>query len=231
MDIEARIITIKDNKISEKGAEICIHSSKTFENDFRIDKFDAVTPDEVGVNLIDYMIEWNYPWEGEVFDIATGLKKSAYRTANPPARIACALSHYKLWRQVAGAAKPFLILEHDAVFTNQLDETVLTTNHQIIGINNPLYATRKAREFAQIAKQANGHIVPVPTIDSVNIPQGLAGNSAYIIKPDGAKQMLKLVKQYGLWPNDALMCKQLVKGMGVTRKFYTRVQGLPSTTT
>ena len=127
--------------------------------------------------------------------------------------------------------KPFLVLEHDAIFTDQLDETVLTTNHQIIGINNPLYATRKARDFAEIAKRANGHIVPVPTVDSVNVPQGLAGNSAYIIKPDGAKQMLKLVKDYGLWPNDALMCKQLVKGMGVTRKFYTRVQGLPSTTT
>ena len=56
MDIEARVIIIKDNEISEKGAEICIHSSKTLENDIRIDKFDAVTPDEVGVGLIDYMI-------------------------------------------------------------------------------------------------------------------------------------------------------------------------------
>lgn len=231
MDIEARIITIKGNAVSEKGAETCIRSSKTHGNNFSIEKFDAVTPDEVGVNLIDYMIDWNYPWEGEVFDIATGLKKSAYRTSNPPARIACALSHYKLWRQCADVDKPFLVLEHDAIFTDQLDETVLTTNHQIIGINNPLYATRKARDFAEIAKRANGHIVPVPTVDSVNVPQGLAGNSAYIIKPDGAKQMLKLVKDYGLWPNDALMCKQLVKGMGVTRKFYTRVQGLPSTTT
>jgi GR25 family glycosyltransferase involved in LPS biosynthesis len=231
MDIEARVIRIKDNEISEKGAEICIHSSKTLENDIRIDKFDAVTPDEVGVGLIDYMIEWNYPWQGEVFDIATGLKKTAYRTSNPAARIACALSHYKLWRQCAGSVKPFLILEHDAVFINKLDDNILWSNHQIIGINNPLYATRKAKEFMEIASKGKDTIVPVPTVDSVNVPQGLAGNSAYIIKPDGAKQMLKLVKQYGLWPNDALMCKQLVKGMGVTRKFYTRVQGLPSTTT
>ncbi len=225
------VIAIENNKTSQQAADACIESSKNVNNPFIIEKFNAIIPKQVDGLMSKYNLKWNYPWVGEEFDFSTGLKKSAYKTANPKNRIACALSHYMFWRQCAGAAKPFLILEHDAIFTDQLDETVLTTNHQIIGINNPLYATRKAREFAEIAKRANGHIVPVPTVDSVNVPQGLAGNSAYIIKPDGAKQMLKLVKQYGLWPNDALMCKQLVKGMGVTRKFYTRVQGLPSTTT
>ncbi len=231
MDIETRIITIKNNEVSEKGAAACIKSSKKVGNKNLIHIYDAVTPDEVGIHLTDHMLEWNWPWEGSVFDIATGLKKSAYRTDNPAARIACSLSHYKLWRQVAGAAKPFLILEHDALFINKLDESILSTNHQIVGLNNPLSATRKAREFMEIANSGKTHIVPVPTVDSVSVPQGLAGNSAYIIKPEGANQLIKLVKKYGLWPNDALMCKQLVKGMGVTRKFYTRVQGLPSTTT
>ena len=72
---------------------------------------------------------------------------------------------------------------------------------------------------------------PIPTVDDYNIPQGLAGNSAYIIKPGGAKKMLDAVKEYGMWPNDALMCKQLIKKMGVTKELYTRVQGLPSSTT
>ena len=72
---------------------------------------------------------------------------------------------------------------------------------------------------------------PVPTIDEFNVPQGLAGNSAYIIKPAGANTMLKLSKEHGMWPNDALMCKQLVPNLGVTRSFYTRIQGLRSTTT
>ena len=70
-----------------------------------------------------------------------------------------------------------------------------------------------------------------PTIDDISVPQGLAGNSAYIIKPAGAKQMIELVDEYGLWPNDAIMCKQLVKGLGVTKKFYTKVQRTRSTTT
>jgi len=34
-----------------------------------------------------------------------------------------------------------------------------------------------------------------------------------------------------LWPNDAIMCKQLIRGLGVSRKFYTHIQNLKSTTT
>jgi GR25 family glycosyltransferase involved in LPS biosynthesis len=63
------------------------------------------------------------------------------------------------------------------------------------------------------------------------VPQGLAGNSAYIIKPKGAEELIMAVEKYGAWPNDAIMCKQLIPNMGVTRRFYTKVQGLPSTTT
>ena len=71
----------------------------------------------------------------------------------------------------------------------------------------------------------------VPWIDDQTIPQGLAGNSAYIITPAGAEQLIKLVKEYGLWPNDAIMCRQLVRRLGVTKKFYTHIQNLRSTTT
>ena len=62
------------------------------------------------------------------------------------------------------------------------------------------------------------------------MPQGLAGNSAYIIKPAGAKSILDAAREHGLWPNDALMCKQIISNLGVTKTYYTRVQGLPSTT-
>ena len=63
------------------------------------------------------------------------------------------------------------------------------------------------------------------------VPQGLACNSAYVIKPSGAKKMIELTKEHGMWPNDALMCKQLISTLGVTRNFYSTIQGLRSTTT
>ena len=68
-------------------------------------------------------------------------------------------------------------------------------------------------------------------IDEGHVPQGLAGNSAYIMKPSGAKKMLDLVAQFGLWPNDAIMCRQLIPTLGVSKTSFTGVQGLPSTTT
>ena len=43
--------------------------------------------------------------------------------------------------------------------------------------------------------------------------------------------ILDAAYQYGLWPNDALMCKQVIPRLGVTTKYYTEVQGTPSTTT
>ena len=80
-------------------------------------------------------------------------------------------------------------------------------------------------------KKKDKKIIITPTIDQINIPQGLAGNSAYIVKPRGARNLLNAVHKYGLWPNDALMCKQIIPNIGVTTSFYTTLQGTPSTTT
>lgn len=62
------------------------------------------------------------------------------------------------------------------------------------------------------------HLLPLPVADT------------NLIMPKGARQMLRLVEDHGLWPNDAIMCKQLIPSLGVTKKFYTEVQGTPSTT-
>ena len=76
----------------------------------------------------------------------------------------------------------------------------------------------------------SGFYRDVPWIDDKSVPQGLAGNSAYIMNPIPARRLFEIMDDVGLWPNDALMCKQLIKNMGVTKTFYTRVQGLGSTT-
>jgi GR25 family glycosyltransferase involved in LPS biosynthesis len=126
---------------------------------------------------------------------------------------------------------PILILEHDAKFVEKIDFDVNEVNSYIVGINNPLGATRRSREFYSTIVNNVRWLQPVPKIDHFDIPQGLAGNSAYIIKPKGAEIMLDLVKEHGLWPNDALMCRQLVPKLSVTKKFYTQIQGTRSTTT
>jgi GR25 family glycosyltransferase involved in LPS biosynthesis len=225
------VITIKGNQVSETASAHCIESSKDVGNGFDIEVFDAITPPQVNKLMRDYRIQWNYPWEGEVFDFKTGLKKTAYPTVNKDARIACALSHYALWRECLLGNETLLILEHDAKFIKKLDfPEIERSKYHIVGINNPLFATRKSQLFKKIIDESNRTIILAPTIDSYEIPQGIAGNSAYVMKPKGAEKMLKLVEEHGLWPNDALMCRQLVPMLGVTKTFYTEVQGTPSTT-
>lgn len=228
--IKATCIVVKGNPISEIGYKNLVNSSRLVQNDFDILKWNAITPDFVNTFMEKSNVHWNYPWQGSEFDISTGLLKSAYKTANPKARIACALSHYCLWTESAENNLTMLIMEHDAIFINKLDFDPDDTKADIIGINHPIGATRKAKEFHSKIQESELQFQLVPKIDNEEIPQGLAGNSAYIIKPNGAKKLIELVNLHGLWPNDAIMCRQLIPKMAVTKKYYTKVQGLQSTT-
>lgn len=215
-----KCIVLKDNPISELGFSNLCKSTK-----HKIERYNAITPEQVYDLLNQENIRWNYPHEGKVFDIPTGLKKTAYSTVVPEKRIACALSHYFLWKT---CREPTVILEHDAIFTKDLDFKY--SDFDILGINDPRGATRKADLFHKLVQDNPNNFQSVPVIDKMDVPQGLAGNSAYIINPAGAGVMLDLVNAYGLWPNDALMCQQLVPKLGVTRTYYTKVQKLESTT-
>ena len=224
--MDAHIITLTSNPRSVAAAERCKKSAN-----ISIKTFDAITESHAEKLLRDFGIKWNYPWKGEEYDMKAGLKKSAYQTKNPLRRIGCFLSHYLLWKRCAEQNEPIMILEHDAIFIRPFDETAFAKAEcDIISINDPRGATRKAQEFHEKLQRGPQTIQRVPTIDDPTIPQGLPGNSAYIIKPSGAKKMLDLVKEFGAWPNDALMCKQLIQSIASSKVYYTKVQGTPSTT-
>ena len=232
--MRAYIISIPGHEDSQKHADNCIRSIIDTHSELDVEKFNAITPKNVDSKLDEANIKWNYPWEGEVVDFGTGLKKKSYPTGDPKKRIACALSHYMLWKESVDTGKTLLILEHDAVFQLKMDFDISQTLFKIVGINNPLMCTRKARLYYQLVKDNQVEVQAVPWIDSDRmIPQGLAGNSAYIITPTAANDLIEKIHEplVGMWPNDALMCRQLFHYLGVTRKFYTSVQGLPSTTT
>lgn len=229
--MKAYAIVIKGNEVSELGYQYLNQSSMDVSNDFEIERYDAVTPDQAIRKLIELNIKWNYPWDKPERDIATGLLKSPYPTKNYNARIACALSHYELWLKCYNQTDTFVIMEHDAIWKKKLPCWVTEDyKYDIIGINDPYGATRLSKKFHEEIQRKEGLLQRPPEIDVNYIPQGIAGNSAYIMKPSGAKKMLDLVAEYGLWPNDAIMCRQLVKTLGVTKNYYTGVQGLPSTT-
>ena len=229
--MKAYVIQIEGNEISQKGTDILIASSNKVKNKFSIEKFDAITGKMTNALMVGNGLKWKYPWQGQETDLKTGLIKTAYQTEIKENRIACALSHWLLWHKCKTLDEPILILEHDAIFIKKLDyNSILKNNYDIIGINSPAAATRRAHQYHDIIRSKPAWIQPVPDVDEFNIPQGLAGNSAYIIKPNGAKNLLDAVKKNGVWPNDAIMCKQLIPNLGVTKIYFTRIQGLPSTT-
>jgi len=225
--MKAYIITLDNTPMSVAAADRCIRSANV-----EIEKFSAIADINVEPLMRRYKITWNYPWTGEEYDLKTGLKKTAYKTKNPLKRIACFLSHYTLWKKCIQLDEPIMILEHDAIFVQPFDDTAfMKAECDIISINDPRGATRKAMDYHEKLQKNYQTIQRVPTIDELTIPQGLPGNSAYIIKPSGAKKMLDLVEEHGAWPNDALMCKQLIQSLAASKVYYTKVQGIPSTTT
>ena len=237
-EIRAFCITINGHAESEKGYETLKNSTSVF----NIEKFNAIVPETVNETLLKEDLRWSYPWYEKDYCAVTNLYKPIYRTANREQKIACSLSHYLLIKQSIKDNVPILILEHDAVFTKEMNKSVLDDilsqkQFNYIGINNPDRATRNAALFHnEVMKgyRTNHLLIETPWIDNnKKIPQGLAGNSAYIVTPDGAKDYLEMINKTGLWINDAFLCKQIFKDkVGVTTTYYTKIQkGLTSTTT
>ena len=240
MNPVAKCIVLEGNPVSEGGYEVLKSSIRETRTPLSPDRFPAIKPEAVDAELKRLDLHWNWPVaEGMTeTDIGLPITKRGYRGVDINKRIACAISHYLLWQECAAGDRAYVILEHDArfirTFTRAAFNGILASRMLIVGINSPARATRKAAFFHQLVQDSfdNREIQPAPKVDpDFTVPQGLAGNSAYVMKPEGAKVALKRVEEYGLWPNDALLCRNLIEDIGVTRTYYTEVQGLPSTTT
>lgn len=225
-------IVIDGNEVSEQGYSALVKSSWDVENEFTLERFNAIIPRNVEELMDSMNIRWNYPWEGKITDFQSGLTKTAYTTKDRRKRMACSMSHFCLWKRSQETGEDVLVLEHDAKFIRKLDLDISNTSYGVIGINSPIGATRRSGVYHDMISNNVNPIQPVPYVDEdIKIPQGLAGNSAYMITPWAAKELIDKVYEYGLWPNDALMCRQIFSFLGVTKKYYTEIQGLPSTTT
>lgn len=228
--MKAYAIVIKDHNVSEGGYKILVESSEKVGNEFKIERYDAIVPDQVDQYFEELGIKWTWPDSGRGRNEQLNLNMHAYG-GPPKRRHACALSHYFLWSMSINIQEPILVLEHDAIFTQKFDyQYVLDSHYGMIGINDPRNATRLFNKFHDVVQNAEGPLLDCPVIDNMQVPQGIAGNSAYVIKPECAERIIEAVATYGLWPNDAIACQQVIEGLGVTKKYYTTIQGLTSTT-
>jgi GR25 family glycosyltransferase involved in LPS biosynthesis len=217
--LKAYVITLEGHAYSEASALRCIQSAKSLE----IEGFKAVTPYHVSGLMKLYGIKWTWRDSGNC--PITGL--AFHRYGGGDARIACALSHYALWHQCADYGEPLLILEHDAVFLRPFEPFEFD---KICQVNDPRGATPRGDWWSDQMASRGAGVWPKTHVLEHPRPDGLAGNSAYVIKPEGAKELIDLVNRVGLWPNDALMCRQLVPGLQELYPFLTEVRQEQSTT-
>ncbi|MEL0255650.1 MAG: glycosyltransferase family 25 protein [Burkholderiaceae bacterium] len=240
--MKAFIITLQEhgNKEPIKAAERCVQSIKSTHSKIEPELFSATTP----ANMKEHMREtfgkvvpWNWPVDDHQnsYDLSTGLFKKTYPARDPMRVTACAVSHARLWKKCVDLNETIVILEQDALFMNTFNpENFSGYEWGAIGLNDPRGATRKSMLYHKMIVEDGRSIQKVPSIDAFgaeSLPMGLAGNSAYIIKPHAARDLLNKVDNVGLWPNDALMCKQLFRWLRVCYPFFTKVQGTQSTTT
>lgn len=177
-------------------------------------------------NFLD--IEWTYPQKGEVSEYE-GMTLKGYAAKDVKKVFACLLSHARLWRECVKLDEEIMILEHDAIFTREF--WPFEWEGGVLGLNDPRGATFNSFRYWQILNMEQG-VQKAPYVAPKDVcPQGLAGNSAYIIKPFAAQELLDKLKEVGGWPNDAVMCNQFFPWLRVINPPYTALQHIGSTTT
>lgn len=228
--MKAFVITLFNDKYSVQSAENTLKTARQMNDDLHIEMVRAVTPDKIKDNT------YSYPKQGET-STYEGMTLVGYKAKDVGKKVACSLSHMHLWNKCVEMNEPIMILEHDAVFTRKFKLSKLLDaieDGDIVMINDPRGATRRGTVYHEnIIRWDKG----LNTIDGVNtpdenVPDGLAGNSAYIITPSAAKKAIELQSSIGIWPNDALLCKQLFpRNLKSYYPYITRVEQKKSTTT
>lgn len=176
------------------------------------------------------------------FDLTTGLFLKPYNQPETRITVMCTMSHVALWLQCIREDRPIIILEHDAYLrsTFTLQDIAEIEEHKVklCSLNSPVsqngVVTRKGRLYHELVQKQDGKYVSVPTIntgDDPPLPQGLPGNSAYYITPWAAEQLIRKMAEIGIWPNDALMCKEFFPWLKVAKHYFTDIQKMRSTTT
>lgn len=235
--MKIRIIRNQLNEYSKRISERCYNSIISNINplkNYDIRYFQGYH-DLSHLNLNHYMhhygIDKGYTWpknKSEEKDFQDLIRLKHYGESDWIKRASCALSHFSLWTQCLASQEPMLILEHDAVAIRKfnlyyiIDRDDISCGKYAIALNSPLRKNKtdvsvtplaeKYHEFIQNKGNHDGGITyDVPELRPGQL-NGLPGNSAYIIDPIMASQCLKHVYNHGLWPNDAILSQEIIRG-------------------
>lgn len=220
--MQAWVITLRGHPYSEACSLRCREST-----DIDVQVFDAVPASEAVSVMQQHGLKWT--WANHNTSVThcpqTGLRQHPYGRLEP--KIGCSMSHYLLWLQCAEGDESYLILEHDAVFVRPWQPVEY---YGICQVNDPRGATPHGNWWSDCMAERGPGVWPKTRIEYGNgRPDGLAGNSAYLLKPWAAADLVAAVQTYGVWPNDAIMCRQLFPYLEELYPFLTQVAQTVST--
>lgn len=183
MSIKGYVITLPNYAVSTVLTERCMTSGRKYGWDLEL--FEGVDGHKV---MSDD--EW------DLYNIKvnkTDLYLAGY-SLQPGAR-GCFFSHWMLWYTCVRLDRPIGIFEHDAVFYKPPPPTI-PDDCDVLKLNRrlglPPYDPR--------------------TKDPIPLPSGKCweGACAYILKPSGAKKLIRWVHKYGMSPPDQLMAENVL---------------------
>ena len=116
--------------------------------------------------------------------------------------VACFLSHYRAWQYIADSGQAFLILEDDALLSQDLPNVLLKlSTDNDIKYHHLTFETRGRKKLMskQSANLCDGVALHELFLDKT-------GAAAYLLTPIGAKILIDHVVQHGAGLADALLC-------------------------
>lgn len=221
--MKAFVITLLGHPYSEACAARCQQSAN-----IEVQQFPAVGRDYAEQIMQRHCLRWTWAKLNNAHGVCiqTGLNQHPY--GDRLAKIGCSMSHYLLWQRCVALNQTILILEHDAVFLRDMPEFEF---EGICQINDPAGATHRGQAWSDYMRLRGDGVFPKTRVMEDPLrPDGLAGNSAYVIKPWAAQELIDAFHKYGVWPNDATMCIQLFPYLQELYPWVTRVEQSESTT-
>jgi GR25 family glycosyltransferase involved in LPS biosynthesis len=225
--MKAFVIVLPGNEYSEGVAARCIRTADEI-GAIDVRRFHGVAKQDSEETMRRHSLKWAWTTDEIRYCPISGLRQHSYG-GDLRALIGCTMSHYLLWLRCVELDEPILILEHDAVFIREFSKFDF---RGICQINDPAGATRRGQFWhdAMVERGTAGvHAKTCITTPEERIPDGLAGNSAYVIKPYAAWDLIGKCDEVGLWPNDAIMCRQFCHYLEEYYPFITRVEQAVST--
>lgn len=134
---------------------------------YKVEKFNAITPRTEG-------------FEDMVEEANLAIDRFTTKYSRPENALACYLSHRALWQKSVESKCEVMILEHDAIFRDKLPPTLVFD--KCITVGEPSYG-----------------IYDTPTslgVQPLTQKEYFKGAHAYIVKPDGAQDLLETCSDY-----------------------------------